>query len=47
MSSTQFFFQHLIARGVLLAGWAARKQDGSQSWRDYFRKGAGGLGAGL
>lgn len=49
MSSTQFFFQHLIARGVLLAGLARRKADGSQSWRDYFRKGAraGGRQLGL
>lgn len=39
MSSTQFFFQHIIARTVLVLGWVRRKSDGSQSWRDYFRKG--------
>ncbi len=39
MSSVQFFFQHLIARAVLLTGLVHRKSDGSQSWNDYFRKG--------
>ena len=39
MSSCQFFFQHLIARAVLMSGLVGRKSDGSQSWQDYFRKG--------
>ena len=42
MSSVQFFFQHLIARAVLLTGMVKRKSDGSLSWRDYLRKGAWG-----
>lgn len=38
MSSVQFFCQYLIAHLVLTTGWVRRKSDGSQSWKDYFRK---------
>lgn len=41
MSSVQFFCQYLIAHLVLTTGWVRRKSDGSQSWKDYFRKGKG------
>lgn len=40
MSSLQFFCQHIIARSLLVTGLVKRKSDGSQSWRDYARKGA-------
>lgn len=39
MSSVQFFCQFVIAHALLMSGWVRRKSDGSQSWRDYARKG--------
>lgn len=40
LSSLQFFCQHIIARSLLMTGLVRRRSDGSQSWRDYARKGA-------
>lgn len=41
LSSLQFFCQHIIARSLLVTGLVKRRSDGSQSWREYARKGEG------